>query len=85
MNCTGPLWASNTVGSGGCVSMQGDGNLVIYDSGGQLPGHAVWASGTNGHTPASLQLQNDGNLVIYSGAQADGGPAAIWSTNTGGH
>jgi hypothetical protein len=73
------LWASNTVGCGGCVSMQGDGNLVVYDSGGQLPGHGCWASGTNGHTPATLALQNDGNLVLYSG------PTAVWATNTAGH
>jgi hypothetical protein len=74
-----PLWASNTVGCGGCFSMQGDGNLVVYDSGGQLPGHGCWASGTNGHMPAFLALQNDGNLVIYSG------PTAVWATNTSGH
>jgi hypothetical protein len=77
--CGGALWASNTVGCGGCVSMQSDGNLVVYDSGGQLSGHACWASGTNGHSPAILALQNDGNLVLYSGG------SAVWATNTSGH
>jgi hypothetical protein len=74
------LWASNTVSCGGCVSMQSDGNLVVYDSGGMLPGHACWATGTNGNPGDFLALQNDGNLVIYTSA---GTP--IWASNTSGH
>lgn len=84
--CGTPLWASHTVGCGGCASMQGDGNLVVYDLGGMQPGHACWASGTNGHAGAYLQLQNDGDLVMYpamgdAGVVVDAG-TAIWSTNT---
>ena len=91
MSCGTPLWASHTVDCGGCVSMQSDGNLVVYDSGGMQPGHACWASGTNGHPGAYLQLQNDGNVVMVpppgdagAGADAGGSDAGtmIWSTNT---
>jgi hypothetical protein len=74
--CGTPLWASNTVGCGGCAAMQEDGNLVVYDGAGRLSGHASWASGTNGNSGAVLALQNDGNLVIYSGS------TPIWASNT---
>lgn len=55
--------------------MQGDGNLVLYDSSGK----ALWASGTNGHTVSLTIMQNDGNFVMY------GPGGAIWTTNTWGH
>ncbi|CAN5299253.1 hypothetical protein BH11PSE11_BH11PSE11_10890 [soil metagenome] len=53
--------------------MQGDGNLVIYDS----SGRAKWASGTNGYSGSRLVMQDDGNLVIYNP-----GPRAVWDTHT---
>jgi hypothetical protein len=86
-HCGTPLWASNTVSCGGCVTMQGDGNLVVYGAAGQVAGDACWASGTNGHPGAYLQLQNDGDLVMYSspgdaGVGPDGGPVSVWSSNT---
>jgi hypothetical protein len=69
-----PLWASGTQGtSTGRVSMQTDGNLVVYDGGG-VP---RWWSGTNGNPGSYLLVQNDGNAVIYN---ACGNP--IWATNT---
>jgi hypothetical protein len=40
---------------------QGDGNLVLYKSGGQ----ALWSTRTNGSGASRLILQYDGNLVIY--------------------
>jgi hypothetical protein len=85
-HCGVPLWASHTVGCGGCVSMQSDGNLVVYDSVGQLSGHACWASGTNGHAGAYLQLQNDGDVVMYpavgdAGVAPDAG-TSLWSMGT---
>lgn len=44
------------------LSMQGDGNLVLYG-----PGHAArWSSRTNGIPGAYLVMQTDGNLVIYA-------------------
>jgi large repetitive protein len=52
---------------------QTDGNLVIQrvDTGATL-----WASGTAGHTSATLALQADGNLVIYNGS------TALWASST---
>lgn len=71
----GPLWASNTVGSGAVLaSFQSDGNFVLYTSSG-MP---VWTTSTWGNDCASLALQDDGNLVIY---RSDGLP--LWSNNGG--
>jgi hypothetical protein len=53
--------------------MQGDGNLVVYTSGGQ----PIWSSGTAGNEGAYLSVQGDGNVVIYSS-----GGGALWSTGT---
>jgi surface antigen len=53
--------------------MQGDGNLVAYQSSGQ----PLWASQTNGHPGAYAALQSsDGNLVVYSPAGN-----ALWSAS----
>ncbi|KAM0953376.1 putative bulb-type lectin domain-containing protein [Dioscorea sansibarensis] len=67
------LWASGTNGRGtNCrVTLQSDGNLVIYTSNNK----AVWASNTNvGQNHYVLILQKDRNVVIYGGA--------LWATNT---
>jgi hypothetical protein len=68
------LWISSNESSepGICV-MQGDGNLVIYDQGGQ----PVWSSNTWENPGSRLIVQNDGNVVIYN---PDNIP--IWATNT---
>lgn len=72
------LWTSRTAdaSAGSCV-MQGDGNLVIRNAGGQI----VWRSGTGGDDFffSRLAMQNDGNLVIYN---RDDQP--VWSTGTNG-
>lgn len=52
--------------------MQGDGNLVQYDSRG-----ARWATGTNGNPGATLYFQTDGNLVLLSSANR-----VLWTTST---
>lgn len=56
--------------------MQGDGNLVCYNS-----GAAVWASKTYnpGTGPFQLVMQEDRNAVIY------GPRGALWATGTDGH
>ena len=56
--------------------MQGDGNLVLYRSGGT----ARWATGTVGKVVSQAVMQGDGNFVMY-------GPGAvyIWDTATDGH
>jgi hypothetical protein len=55
---------------------QGDGNLVIYNSG----GGPIWATNTDGHPGAYSVMQNDGNFVVY-----DAGGTALWATHTDGH
>ena len=56
-----PLWYTATPGPAGEAAMQGDGNFVVYSSGGQ----PQWSTGTVGHEGAWLAVQSDGNLVIY--------------------
>ncbi len=72
-NGVGPLWATDTLGSGADrLVMQSDGNLVVY-----TPNDGpVWASGTVGES-SILKLQDDGNMVIYRGS---GG--AVWATGS---
>jgi subtilase family serine protease len=68
-NCV--IWSSGTTGTGNYLTMQTDGNLVIYSSAGK----ALWASGTNGSGSADhLSLQNDGNAIVYTSAGT-----AAWS------
>ncbi|MFY0573990.1 SGNH/GDSL hydrolase family protein [Cystobacter fuscus] len=69
-----PLFSTGTVGSTAAeVLFQQDGNLVEYDSAGQL----LWQTRTAGQGGAMFYLQNDGNLVIYDSA---GSP--LWASNT---
>ncbi len=56
--------------------MQGDGNLVLYRSGGK----ARWATGTDGKTVSQAIMQGDGNFVMYGP-----GGVYIWDTATDGH
>ena len=71
----GCLWESGTGGGGGGIlSMQKDGDLVIYD---YARRRAIWSAGTKGNPGAYLAIQDDGNLVIYSEARKP-----LWSTGT---
>lgn len=76
-NGGGPLWCSMAVHDPGVLIMQGDGNLVAYDSGG-VP---RWATGTNGQGPAPyrLTLKNNRSAVV-----TDSSNAILWDTQTGG-
>jgi cytochrome c peroxidase len=68
------LWSSKTNGTNGTrLSMQTDGNLVLYTS----SNAAVWASGTNGTGATSFTIQNDGNAVIRTSSGT-----SVWSTGT---
>jgi hypothetical protein len=65
------------------LSMQSDGNLVVYRD-----GVRKWASGTN-NWPSTCptcyaSFQSDGNLVLYS-PSGNGQYSAYWSTGTNGH
>lgn len=66
------LWQSET-SEALSLSMQDDGNLVIYGEGNV----ALWSSDTGSNDGASLVLQDDGNLVIYSSTNKP-----LWATNT---
>jgi hypothetical protein len=69
------LWESGTRGRGaGILSMQRDGDLVIYDAARR---RSIWSTGTNGHPGAFLALQDDGNVVIYAKPRIP-----IWSSGT---
>ena len=71
---TGPgvNWKGGTAGDEvGCLVLQSDGNLVLYDSN----NHPLWSSGTQGNA-SFLVIQDDGNAVIYKLANTG------WATNT---
>ena len=58
------------------LTLQADGNLVLYHTGGAPAG---WATGTVGRAVTQAIMQADGNFVLN-------GPAGpIWSTGTHGH
>jgi hypothetical protein len=59
------------------LTMQADGNLVIYS---KTTGDPLWSSNTYGNSGARAAMQADGNLVVYA---ADGHP--IWASGTSGH
>jgi hypothetical protein len=54
---------------------QGDGNVVLYDS-----GRALWSTKTGGRATSTLAMQGDGNLVLYGP-----GMRALWHTRTHGN
>lgn len=63
------------------IIMQGDGNLVLYNSTHMVPKNAIWASNTCNKSPFvgpyHLIMQHDANLVIY-----DAYSRAVWASNT---
>lgn len=70
------IWNTGTYGeSVEYLAMQGDGNLVLYNT----AGAAIWNSGTEGNGPSFLNMQDDGNLVLYTNSIH-----ATWSSNTHG-
>lgn len=57
------------------LSMQQDGNLVIYKG-----GTAIWATNTAGTDGQTAIMQADGNFVLY---RVNGQP--LWASNTEGN
>lgn len=53
------------------LTMQTDGNLVLYG-----PSGALWQSGTSGSGANTALFQQDGNLVLYSTT------GAVWASGT---
>jgi Concanavalin A-like lectin/glucanases superfamily len=81
---TGTGTATKTYGAAGyagaVLTLQTDGNLVIYQTAGDATAAntgAIWSSGTWGHNGDVMFFQPDGNLVIYT---PDG--QALWSSGT---
>ena len=71
------LLAGQSISAGrDTLTMQADGNLVLYAPG-SIP---LWASNTAGHGGARLVMQADGNLVV-----AAPGGRPLWASNTTGH
>ncbi len=70
------LWKINTTTlHPGNIKMQTDGNLVNYDS----YGNVLWSTGTsNTGSLNHLKMQNDGNLVVYTSVNQ-----TVWSWQTG--
>jgi hypothetical protein len=57
-----PVWYTSTWSSPGAAIMQGDGNLVVYNSSWQ----PLWSSGTHGNPGAFLSLDAAGGMRVYS-------------------
>jgi Beta-galactosidase len=57
------------------LTMQGDGNLVLYQG-----GTALWASNTSGSAADEAVMQGDGNFVLYTSSGS-----AVWSSGTAGN
>ncbi|HUC88268.1 MAG TPA: hypothetical protein VMR95_03925 [Candidatus Binatia bacterium] len=77
------LWAGqklyagqSIVSSGYTLTMQSDGNLVIYD----YNGVPVWNSSTEGTSGAYMTIQTDGNLVVYNSQNYP-----VWNSGTEGN
>jgi hypothetical protein len=62
------------------LTMQTDGNLVLYQSG----GGALWATGTPGNSGRNVTafMQTDGNFVVYANPWSSWIP--LWSSGTWG-
>ncbi len=57
------------------MTMQGDGNFVLY-----FGAESLWQSGTSGKGGARVSMQGDGNLVVYNNANQ-----WLWQSGTAGH
>jgi len=58
------------------LTLQGDGNLVIYHKNADGTETALWSSNTPGKPAAAVYFQRDANLVIYNSSQQ-----SLWGSN----
>ncbi|KAJ1556410.1 hypothetical protein HK405_009493 [Cladochytrium tenue] len=67
------------------LTLQQDGNLVLYDShhGGGSSARAMWASNTSRSPADLLVMQRDGNLCLYVASRGQGD--CKWSSDTWSH
>jgi hypothetical protein len=70
---SGVQWASGTAAPVAYLAMQGDGNVVLYESTAQ----PLWHTHTGDWSGTLLVMQDDGALVLY---RPDG--RALWSSKT---
>jgi hypothetical protein len=63
------------------LSMQHDGNLVVYD----IAGEPLWASNTRGSGGVRAIMQTDGNFVVYKSYTSMAPSQAVWASGTYGH
>jgi hypothetical protein len=59
------------------LTMQSDGNLVLYMVNGNAGLMPLWAAGTKGNSGDRVVLQNNGNLAVYNATNQ-----VLWSSNT---
>jgi hypothetical protein len=64
------VWSTGTTGAKSRFVHQNDGNLVVYNAGGQ----PTWASGTSGRATTTLKLMDTGKLVLLDGDRL------VWSS-----
>jgi|GEM_PF-5621766 len=70
---TQQFFSTNTANTNAVKAvMQGDGNFVLYNSGGS----PVWDTNTQSSSAAVFDVQNDGNLVVYRNS------TPVWASNT---
>jgi hypothetical protein len=67
-SCPYALWSLGTSGRpGNVLTMQTDGNLVVYDT----AGRPVWSTGSFGSGSSNVfRMQDDANMVVYNGSRA---------------
>jgi len=78
INAGDVICSPNLGGASGCdytLTMQTDGNLVMYNG----SGSAVWSTGTHGSGATHATMQTDGNLVLYTASGT-----SVWASNTHG-
>jgi hypothetical protein len=63
------------------LTMQHDGNLVVYDAAGQ----PLWASNTRGSGGVRAIMQTDGNFVVYKSYTSMAPSQAVWASGTYGN
>jgi len=63
------------------LTLQTDGNLVLYRENSNGTETGVWSSRTQGHTAGALYFQTDGNLVLYApGSSPLGTHSSLWAS-----
>lgn len=64
------------------LTLQNDGNLVVYKKNSSGVETALWSTETQGKGSKSLYFQTDGNLVVYGGTAGVGSHGTgLWASN----